>query len=146
MAFANHSDKIFLAQPSYNSISPQNNGIIIEGFLCQKIKHLLTSLWYNRVIQKLFTNVPPGRRCTYMITYKQISLADIFSDYQNKFDNDKYAFLSLLDETLNSEEIVPVSFVYYFHASTKRPSRHLLFPILKALFLQAVFPSQRVPC
>lgn len=81
-----------------------------------------------------------------MITYKQLSLADIFSDYQNKFDNDKYAFLSLLDETLNSEEIVPVSFVYYFHASTKRPSRHLLFPILKALFLQAVFPSQRVPC
>ena len=33
-----------------------------------------------------------------MITYKQLSLADIFTDCQNKFDNDKYAFLSLLDE------------------------------------------------
>lgn len=28
-----------------------------------------------------------------MIPYKQLSLADIFSDCQNKFDNDKYEFL-----------------------------------------------------
>lgn len=35
-----------------------------------------------------------------MITYKQLSLADIFTDCQNKFDNDKYAFLSILDETM----------------------------------------------
>ena len=27
-----------------------------------------------------------------MITYKQLSLADFFTDCQNKFDNDKYAF------------------------------------------------------
>ena len=36
-----------------------------------------------------------------MITYKQLSLADIFSDCQNKFDNNKYEFLSILDETIN---------------------------------------------
>ena len=34
-----------------------------------------------------------------MITYKQLSLADFFTDCQNKFDNDKYEFLSILDET-----------------------------------------------
>ena len=33
-----------------------------------------------------------------MITYKQLTLAEIFEDCQNKFDNDKYQFLSLLDE------------------------------------------------
>ncbi len=42
-----------------------------------------------------------------MITYKQLTLAEIFEDCQNKFDNDKYQFLSLLDEAINLDEIVP---------------------------------------
>ena len=74
-----------------------------------------------------------------MITYKQLSLADIFTDCQNKFDNGKYEFLTLLDETIDLEDIVPVSFINHFHASTGRPRRHLLFPILKALLLQLIF-------
>lgn len=74
-----------------------------------------------------------------MITYKQLSLADFFTDCQNKFDNDKYAFLSLLDQTINLDEIVPVSFVSHFHAATGRPRKHLLYPMLKALLLQLIF-------
>ena len=74
-----------------------------------------------------------------MIPYKQLSLADIFTDCQNKFDNDKYEFLSMLDETINLDEIVPVSFVSHFHAATGRPRRHLLYPMLKALLLQLIF-------
>ena len=74
-----------------------------------------------------------------MITYKQLSLADIFTDCQNKFDNDKYEFLSLLDSTINLDEIVPVSFISHFHAVTGRPRRHLLYPMLKALLLQLIF-------
>ena len=35
-----------------------------------------------------------------MITYKQLTLAEIFEDCQNKFDNDKYQFLSLLMKPL----------------------------------------------
>ena len=46
-----------------------------------------------------------------MITHKQLSLAEVFEDCQNKFDNNKYQFLSLLDETINLDEIVLVSFV-----------------------------------
>ncbi len=46
-----------------------------------------------------------------MIPYKQLTLAEVFEDCQNKFDNDKYQFLSLLDQTINLDEIVPVSFV-----------------------------------
>ena len=67
-----------------------------------------------------------------MIPYKQLSLADIFSDCQNKFDNNKYEFLSILDETINLDEIVPTSFVCHFHAATGRPHKHLLYPMLKA--------------
>ena len=44
-----------------------------------------------------------------MITHKQLTLADVFEDCQNKFDNDKYQFLSLLDEAIDLDEIVPVS-------------------------------------
>ena len=49
-----------------------------------------------------------------MIPYKQLALAEVFEDCQNKFDNDKYQFLSLLDQTINLDEIVPVSFVTIF--------------------------------
>ena len=84
-------------------------------------------------------NHPPERSCTYMIPYKQLSLADFFTDCQNKFDNDKYEFLSILDETIDLDEIVPVSFVSHFHAATGRPRKHLLYPMLKALLLQLIF-------
>ena len=74
-----------------------------------------------------------------MITYKQLTLAEIFEDCQNKFDNDKYQFLSLLDEAINLDEIVPVSFVSHFHAHTGRPRKHQLYPMLKALLIQRIF-------
>ena len=45
----------------------------------------------------------------------------------------------MLDETINLDEIVPVSFVSHFHAATGRPRRHLLYPMLKALLLQLIF-------
>lgn len=74
-----------------------------------------------------------------MIPQKQLSLADIFADCQNKFDNDKYAFLELLENNINLDEIVPVSFVSHFHAVTGRPRRHQLYPMLRALLLQLIF-------
>ena len=60
-----------------------------------------------------------------MITHKQLTLAEVFEDCQNNFDNDKYQFLSLLDEAINLDEIVPVSFVPHFHAQTGRPRNPL---------------------
>ena len=74
-----------------------------------------------------------------MITHKQLTLAEVFEDCQNKFDNDKYQFLSLLDEAINLDEIVPVSFVTHFHASTGRPRKHQLYPMLKAFLIQRIF-------
>ena len=40
-----------------------------------------------------------------MIPYKQLSLADIFSDCHEKFENDKPAFLSLLETHIDIDEI-----------------------------------------
>ena len=82
-----------------------------------------------------------------MIPYKQLTLAEIFEDCQNKFDNDKYQFLSLLHQTINLDEIVPVSFVTHFHASTGIPRKHQLYPMLKALLLQRIFfnPDRYAP-
>ena len=37
-----------------------------------------------------------------MITHKQLTLAEVFEDCQNKFDNDKYQFLQILDEAIDS--------------------------------------------
>ena len=74
-----------------------------------------------------------------MIPYKQLSLADIFTDCQNNFANDKYAFLELLENTINLDELVPASFISHFHAATGRPRKHLLYPMLKALLLQLIF-------
>ena len=45
-----------------------------------------------------------------MIPYKQLSLADIFSDCQEKFENDKPAFLSILETHIDIDEFIPISF------------------------------------
>ena len=45
-----------------------------------------------------------------MIPYKQLSLADIFTDCQEKFENNKPAFLSLLETHIDIDEIIPISF------------------------------------
>lgn len=74
-----------------------------------------------------------------MIPYKQLSLADIFQNCQNDFHNDKYQFLELLEQTIDLDEIVPVSFLLHFHARTGRPRRHKLYPMLWALLLQRIF-------
>ena len=77
-----------------------------------------------------------------MITHKQLSLAEVFEDCQNKFANDKYQFLSLLDEAINLDEIVPVSFVSHFHARTGRPRKHQLYPSSRH-FYSSVFSQSR---
>ena len=52
-----------------------------------------------------------------MIPYKQLSLADIFTDCQEIFENDKPAFLSLLETSDTG---------YFFMIST---SKGLKFPV-----------------
>ena len=74
-----------------------------------------------------------------MIPYKQLSLADIFSDCQDKFENDKPEFLSLLESHIDFDEIIPISFYNHFYASTGRTRKYPLHALLWALIIQRIF-------
>ena len=74
-----------------------------------------------------------------MIPYKQLSLNDIFQDCQNKFENDKPAFLSLLEQHINLDEIIPVTFYNHFYSSTGRTRKYPLKAFLWALIIQRIF-------
>lgn len=74
-----------------------------------------------------------------MIPYKQLSLADIYADCQDKFENDKPAFLSLLENHIDLDEIIPLSFIKHFYASTGRSRKYPLKAMLWALIIQRIF-------
>lgn len=74
-----------------------------------------------------------------MIPHKQLSLAEIFSDCQEKFENDKHQFLSLLENTININKFIPISFRNHFYASTGRPRKYPLNAMIWALLLQRIF-------
>lgn len=74
-----------------------------------------------------------------MISYNQLSLAEIFTDCQDKFENDKPAFLSLLENNLDLDEFISVSFRNHYYASTGRPRKYPLTAMLWALVLQRIF-------
>ena len=74
-----------------------------------------------------------------MIPHKQLSLTDIFSDCQDKFENDKPTFLSLLETHIDIDEIIPISFRNHFYASTGRTRKYPLHALLWALIIQRIF-------
>ena len=74
-----------------------------------------------------------------MIPYNQLSLADIFSDCQEIYGSDKPAFLSLLQEHIDLDEIVPASFRKHFYASKGRTRKYPLNAFLWALIIQRIF-------
>ena len=74
-----------------------------------------------------------------MITQKQLTWEDLFSNCQLKFQHDKPAFLELLAQTLDFDEIVPISFLSHFHSSTGRPRKYLLYPDAQSSFITKDF-------
>lgn len=74
-----------------------------------------------------------------MIPYKQLSLTDIYSDCKTFFDSDKPKFFSLLEDTINLDEFIPISFYHHFYASTGRPRDYKLHAMLLALIIQKIF-------
>ena len=74
-----------------------------------------------------------------MISYKQLSLADIFADCQEKFEQDKPAFLSLLESHIDLDEMIPFSFRNHFYTSTGRTRKYPLQALLWALIIQRIF-------
>ncbi len=74
-----------------------------------------------------------------MITYKQLTLADIFKDCQKIFESDKPKFLTLLENHIDLDEIVPISFKNHYYASTGRNRKYPLNAMLWALIIQRLF-------
>lgn len=74
-----------------------------------------------------------------MISHKQLSMAEIFSDCTNYFENDKHHFLKLLEANLNLNELIPLSFFNHYYDSIGRPRDFYLASMLWALILQRIF-------
>lgn len=74
-----------------------------------------------------------------ILSHKQLSLAEIYSDCSTFFENDKHHFLMLLEENINLDEFIPFSFYDAYHASTGRPREHKLDSMLWAFLLQRIF-------
>jgi len=74
-----------------------------------------------------------------MIPRKQLSMEDIYSDCQNIFDNDKPKFLSLLEQHIDLDEIIPASFHSHFHLGVGRTRKYPLYGFIWALIIQKIF-------
>ncbi len=74
-----------------------------------------------------------------MIPQKQLTLADIFEDCQEIYESDKPQFLTLLENHIDLDEIVPISFRHHYYASTGRNRKYPLNAMLWALIIQRLF-------
>lgn len=74
-----------------------------------------------------------------MIPQKQLTLADIFKDCQEIFDSDKPQFLSLLENHIDLDSIIPISFRNHYYSDTGRHRKYPLTAMLWALILQRIF-------
>lgn len=59
-------------------------------------------------LHKTINHIPKGDIT--MISQKQLSLADIFEDCKDIFESDKPQFLTLLENHIDLDEIIPISF------------------------------------
>lgn len=74
-----------------------------------------------------------------MIPQKQLTLADIFEDCKDIYESDKPQFLTLLENHIDLDEIIPVSFRNHYYASTGRNRKYPLNAMLWALIIQRLF-------
>ena len=70
---------------------------------------------------------------------KQLSLNDIFTDCLESLTNDKPRFFTLLDENLDLDSLIPVTFRYHFHQHEGRPREYPLTAFIRTLIIQRIF-------
>ena len=73
-----------------------------------------------------------------MIPQNQLELVDVFSECQDIFESDKPRFLSLLEEHIDLDAIIPRSFIRNYYSYTGRPRTYSLTAMLWALILQRI--------
>ena len=75
-----------------------------------------------------------------MITNKdQLTMSEVYTDCLEVLENDKPKFLSMLEEHIKLEEIIPESFYLHFYSWTGRPREYPLRGFLWALIIQKIF-------
>jgi len=74
-----------------------------------------------------------------MFRSKQLSLSDVYADCLDTFDNDKPGFLSMLEQNIDIDALIPLSFRQRFYAWTGRPREHPLTGFIWALIIQRIF-------
>lgn len=74
-----------------------------------------------------------------MIAQTQLELKDIFEDCQQYFEEDKPAFLRLLEENIDLETLIPARFWIHFYSSVGRPREYSLTSLLWSLIIQRIF-------
>ena len=88
-------------------------------------------------LHKTINHIPKGDIT--MISQKQLSLADIFEDCKDIFESDKPQFLTLLENHIDLDEIIPFSFYNHYYATTGRNRKYPLTAMLWALIIQRLF-------
>ena len=68
-----------------------------------------------------------------MISQKQLSLADIFEDCKDIFESDKPQFLTLLENHIDLDEFISISFYNHYYAATGRNRKYPLTAMLYIL-------------
>ena len=70
-----------------------------------------------------------------MITQKQLTLADFFEECKDIYESDRPQFLTLLENHIDLDEIVPISFRRHYYASTGRNRKYPLNATLWVLII-----------
>ena len=76
-----------------------------------------------------------------MIPRNQLELADVFSECQDIYESDKPQFLSLLEDHVDLEALIPRSFYKNYYSYTGRPRSYPLIGMLWALILQRILSN-----
>lgn len=75
---------------------------------------------------------------------KQLSLNDIYADCLEYFENDKPRFLSMLEEHLDIDALIPLNFKMHFRNYKGRPREYSLSAFILALIIQRIFTSIQI--
>ena len=74
-----------------------------------------------------------------MLKSKQLSLSDIYSDCSSTFEYDKYHFLELLENNIDLDALIPITFLNHFYATVGRHRKYPLIGFIWSLLLQRIF-------
>ena len=72
-------------------------------------------------------------------SYNQLSLADIYDECKEMFDNNKSKFITLLEKTIDFAEFIPQTFYNAFYQHFGRNREYSLEAFISALILQKIF-------